>query len=252
MKGYFITDQGQVRSVNEDDGGIFFNTSGQMLIMVADGMGGHKAGEVASQLAVTCIQQAWQQVEEMTTPKEAEAWLEQVIDKMNQSIYARSQKEQELEGMGTTVVLSVCLEESITIAHIGDSRAYLFSDNEFKQLTNDHSLVNELIRTGQITKGDAEQHPRKNVLVRAVGTDERVNPDIGTVGWSEGDCLLLCSDGLTNKVSDEELTKLFQRFEQLEEMTKELIHLANERGGEDNITLAIGEHSSKENGDAVC
>lgn len=252
MKGYFITDQGQVRSVNEDDGGIFYNPSGQVLAMVADGMGGHKAGEVASQLAVTFVQQAWRDVEEISTPKEAEAWLVQVITEMNQSIYARSREDKELEGMGTTVVLSVCLEESITIAHIGDSRAYLFSDNEFKQLTNDHSLVNELIRTGQITKGDAEQHPRKNVLIRAVGTEETVNPDIGTVGWSDGDCLLLCSDGLTNKVSDEEMAKLFQRFEQLEEMTKELIHLANERGGEDNITLAILEYASKENGDAVC
>lgn len=252
MKGYFITDQGQVRTVNEDAGGIFYNSKGQLLAMVADGMGGHQAGEVASELAVSYIQESWKETSEINSPVDAEKWLKQVVIKMNTFIYEHSFTKEEYEGMGTTVVISICANDFITIAHIGDSRAYLFADKQFKQLTSDHSLVNELIRTGQISEGDAEQHPRKNVLIRAVGTEPSVQVDIGTISWTPLDCLLLCSDGLTNKISDEELTELFQRFDQLEEMTKELIHLANERGGEDNITLTVVEHTSEEVGDTPC
>src|SRR5699024_9269554 len=252
MRGYFITDQGQVRSVNEDAGGVFFNAEEQLLAMVADGMGGHKAGEVASKLAVSHVQKAWKDCDKINSPMEAEAWLENTIQVMNKSIYDRSLENKEYEGMGTNVVMSICTKDYITIAHIGDSRAYIYSNTSFNQLTNDHSLVNELIRTGQITEGDAEEHPRKNVLTRAVGTEEVVQAEIGTYNWMEDDCLLLCSDGLTNKVSDQELYNLFQQFDHLEEMTKEFIHMANERGGEDNITLTVVEHTSEEVGDPPC
>jgi protein phosphatase len=252
MKGYFITDQGQVRSNNEDSGGIFYNTSGQLLAMVADGMGGHQAGEVASSLAVAFAEEAWRHTQALHTPTEVEAWLEETIQAMNQSIYEHSLENEAYEGMGTTVVVSICTEDFITIAHIGDSRAYLFSEH-FKQLTTDHSLVNELVRTGQISKGDAEQHPRKNVLLRVVGTEASVEVDIETIGWSRCQSILLCSDGLTNKITDEELKQLFQKYDQPKEMAEKLIDLANERGGEDNITIAIVAHSCEdETGDDPC
>lgn len=248
MNGHFITDQGQIRANNEDAGGIFYNASGQMLAMVADGMGGHQAGEVASGLAVTFVEDAWYDTETLHTPTEVEAWLKDTIKAMNHLIYQSALENEAYGGMGTTIVMGVCTEDFITVAHIGDSRAYLFAE-DLKQLTSDHSLVNELVRTGQISKGDAELHPRKNFLSRVVGTEGTVVPDIETIGWSPQHRLLLCSDGLTNKISDAELEKLFNQFLQPADMTKELIHLANERGGEDNITIAIIEHTA---GDIRC
>jgi len=155
--------------------------------------------------------------------------------------------------MGTTVVISVCTNDFVTIAHIGDSRCYLLNENNFEQLTNDHSLVNELIRTGQISKIDAEQHPRKNVLLKAVGTEETVQADIETINWEENNRVLLCSDGLTNKLSDGEIERYLRDIKNMSDLAKELIHLANERGGEDNITLAIIEKTlSDQEGDTPC
>lgn len=252
MKSYFITDQGQVRSVNEDAGGVFFNASGQLITMVADGMGGHQAGEVASGLAVAYLESKWRSVKEIKTAQEAETFLQEALKEMNIEIYQKAKENNDLEGMGTTVVIAICLEDFVSIAHVGDSRAYLFDNNTLKQQTSDHSLVNELLRTGQISKGDAEEHPRKNVLLRAVGTEEHVAADIETIGWNEQDCLLLCSDGLTNKISDEELQTFFNDFDCLESLIKELTHVANERGGEDNITLAIIQHVESEAGDPLC
>ncbi|MFD2133077.1 Stp1/IreP family PP2C-type Ser/Thr phosphatase [Pseudogracilibacillus auburnensis] len=239
MDGQFITDRGQMRSTNEDSGGIFFNESGQALAIVADGMGGHQAGEVASQLAVSIVQDKWEQSNRFSTPIEAEEWLQAAVEEMNKMIYKRSLEHEEFEGMGTTVVISICTFDFVTIAHIGDSRCYLLNDTKLEQLTEDHSLVNELIRTGQISKIDAEQHPRKNVLLRAVGTEESVNMDMETINWDENNCLLLCSDGLTNKIPDDEIETYLRTKENLEEVSNKLIQVANERGGEDNITLAI-------------
>lgn len=239
MDGQFRTDRGQMRSSNEDAGGVFYNDVGQVLAIVADGMGGHQAGEVASQLAVSIMKELWEQSETFTAPVEVENWLRTAVEKMNKEIYEHSLKENEFEGMGTTVVISVCTLEFVTIAHIGDSRCYLLNETKLEQITEDHSLVNELIRTGQITEVDAEQHPRKNVLLRAVGTEETVNVDIQTIAWDKDNRVLLCSDGLTNKISHTELEHYLQTVENLAEVSNDLIHIANERGGEDNITLAI-------------
>lgn len=253
MDGQFLTDRGQMRSTNEDAGGIFNNSSGQVLAIVADGMGGHQAGEVASQLAVSIIKELWEQSEEINTPIEIENWLRHAVEKMNDVIYKRSLEEIEMEGMGTTVVISVCTFEFVTIAHVGDSRCYLLNDSALEQITEDHSLVNELIRTGQISQTDAEQHPRKNVLLRAVGTEESVHVDIETIGWDQDNSLLLCSDGLTNKLTDAELEEYLRSTDSLEEVSQTFIHVANERGGEDNITLAIIQNMlSEEEGEPSC
>ena len=253
MDGKFITDRGLMRSTNEDAGGIFYNDAEQVLAIVADGMGGHQAGEVASQLAVSIAKEKWEQAEKFTTPIEAEEWLQSIVTEMNEIIYHQSLEKTELEGMGTTVVISICTFDFVTIAHIGDSRCYLLTDTKMEQLTEDHSLVNELIRTGQISKVDAEQHPRKNVLLRAVGTEKSVDVDIETIGWEENNRLLLCSDGLTNKITDSELENYLRTTESLEEVSNELIHIANERGGEDNITLAIIQNvMPKKVGDPTC
>lgn len=253
VNGHFKTDRGRMRSINEDAGGIFYNKSGQLLAIVADGMGGHLAGEVASGLAVSIIKEHWEKIDEIHTPVEAENWLQEIISIMNTTIYNHASEKEEYDGMGTTVVVSVCTNDFVSIAHIGDSRCYLLNDTQFEQLTSDHSLVNELIRTGQITELDAEQHPRKNVLLKAVGTEETVQPDVETINWDSNNRVLLCSDGLTNKVSDDEIERRLRETEDIHSLVNEFIEIANERGGEDNITLAIIQKLEQDQeGDPTC
>lgn len=245
VKAKFLTDCGQVRDHNEDSGGIFFNDANQLLAIIADGMGGHQAGDVASELAVNTIKEYWHTSEKIKTPDKAENWILKAINKANEIIYKRALDNEDLLGMGTTVVLAICSEDFLTIGHIGDSRCYVYNENGFKQLTEDHSLVNELVRTGQISTEDAAYHPRKNVVLKALGTEEEVSADIQSLVWEQGNRLLLCSDGLTDKVSNEELFEYIQSNDDLRSVGEEMIQLANERGGEDNISLIIIDHVRK-------
>ncbi|MDP4162048.1 MAG: protein phosphatase, partial [Bacillota bacterium] len=153
------------------------------------------------------------------------------------------------DGMGTTIVAAICTDGFATIANIGDSRGYLMNEMGFKQLTEDHSLVNELVRSGQISREDAEHHPRKNVLLRALGTEQSVEMDIRTVMFESGDICLLCSDGLSNKVNETEMNQILADDQTLEQKALSFISLANENGGEDNITLAIVEYLAGSEGD---
>ncbi|WP_010649398.1 Stp1/IreP family PP2C-type Ser/Thr phosphatase [Oceanobacillus massiliensis] len=244
MEGHFLTDRGQVRSHNEDSGGIFYNSNQQLLAVIADGMGGHQAGDVASQLAIDLVRDKWLPQTGISSPEKIETWLSNTVSEVNHSIYEYSLKNKECEGMGTTIVIAICLEEFVTIAHVGDSRCYILNENGFKQITNDHSLVNELVRSGQISEDDAEQHPRKNVLLKAMGTETNVSEDILTVEWEAGDRLLLCSDGLSNKLNDEDLAAFIREAKDLGDIGSEMIELANERGGEDNISLILVQHDS--------
>src|SRR5690554_3702703 len=164
MEAYFVTDQGQVRGHNEDSGGIYYNPSGQLLAVIADGMGGHQAGDIASEMAVSMIKKGWKEGAELKFPDEAETWLHEILLHVNHEIFTLASEKEELAGMGTTIVVAINCGDFLTIAHIGDSRCYLQNENGFKQITEDHSLVNELVRTGQISKEDAEQHPRKNIV----------------------------------------------------------------------------------------
>lgn len=243
MNGLFKTDKGQVRDHNEDAGGLFQNESGQLLAVIADGMGGHQAGDVASQLAANLLQDKWKNTHLFTMPGDAEQWLENTIEEVNNKIMAHAKENEECRGMGTTVVAVVCTDEFISIAHIGDSRCYIGNESGFKQVTEDHSLVNELVRSGQISKEEAEYHPRKNVLLQALGIESRIHIDIKSLGWEQGNALLLCTDGLTNKLTDKELAAYIDEKARLEYTTQQLIDLANERGGEDNISLLVIHHS---------
>lgn len=242
MKGQFMTDQGRVRNHNEDAGGLVLNKANQYLSVIADGMGGHQAGDVASQMATSIIEKEWLEMEEITNPEQAEEWLKTIIHQVNNQIYQKSISQKECQGMGTTVVMAICTADFTTVAHIGDSRCYMINEQGFNQITEDHSLVNELVRSGQISLEDAEHHPRKNVLLKALGTEEAIYPDIKTISWETGTKILLCSDGLSNKVSDNELKTFMENEESVEDMAKGLIALANERGGEDNISLVIVHH----------
>ncbi|MRG85449.1 Stp1/IreP family PP2C-type Ser/Thr phosphatase [Salinibacillus xinjiangensis] len=239
MLGKFLTDTGHVRSHNEDSGGIYENKQKQILAIVADGMGGHSAGDVASSLATTELHKRWKETDSITSPEQAQAWLEKHIKEANQTIFRYAIEHEECKGMGTTVVAAICTEEFITIGHIGDSRCYLSNSHGFTQVTEDHSLVNELVKTGQLSPEDAEHHPRKHVLLKALGTEESIEIDTKTIGWEENNYLILCSDGLTNKVEDDELHQFVVESDSIDEALNKLVNLANERGGEDNISLSI-------------
>ncbi|AVQ98997.1 protein phosphatase [Oceanobacillus iheyensis] len=246
MKGQFMTDQGLVRSHNEDAGGVFYNKHDQLLAVIADGMGGHQAGDVASRMATSLMEKEWLESEQLDNPEAAEGWLQTAVEKINQKVYEHSLTKEECQGMGTTFVVAICTTDFITVSNIGDSRCYMLSDDGFKQITVDHSLVNELVRSGQISKDDAEQHPRKNVLLKALGTEKTVIPEIISLGWEMGNSLLLCSDGLSNKVTDEELHRFILADNDIEQIENEMIRLANARGGEDNISVIVVMYDSPE------
>nr|WP_263328658.1 Stp1/IreP family PP2C-type Ser/Thr phosphatase [Neobacillus sp. Marseille-Q6967] len=249
MKAVYRTDVGRIRKNNEDSVGIFMNRDGYRLAIVADGMGGHRAGDVASNMTLTYLKEMWEETEGIRTPEQAEEWLKTKILHVNKLVFEHSNNHSECEGMGTTIEAVIATNQFSTIAHVGDSRCYLLNDMGFKQLTEDHTLVNELVRTGTISKEDAEHHPRKNVILRALGTEHTVNIDIRTITFEEGDLLLLCSDGLSNKVNEGEMLEILTNDHSLEEKADRLISLANEYGGEDNITLAIMEFFDGSEGD---
>lgn len=248
MRTIFRTDRGKVRQHNEDNGGIFINTEGVHLAIVADGMGGHRAGDVASMMTIDILKESWEQSSQIETANDADEWLRTHISKVNTALFKHAEENSECQGMGTTIVAAICTERFATIANIGDSRCYLNNESGFKQITEDHSLVNELVRTGQITKEDAENHPRKNVLLRALGTEIKVDIDISTVMFEEDDLLLLCSDGLSNKLSEQEMLEILKNDQSFENKADTFIDLANHHGGEDNITLVLVQYNIESTG----
>ena len=209
-------------------------------------MGGHRAGDVASEMTITELKRLWEAAPEIETADQAESWLIKSIKQVNTTLHEHAKSHSECDGMGTTIVAVIITKLFITVAHVGDSRCYIFNEAGFSQITEDHSLVNELVRSGEITKEDAENHPRKNVLIRALGTEEIVELDIKSMVFEEGDVLLLCSDGLSNKVSEIEMVECLTQEIKIDEKASQLIDLANHHGGEDNITLIIVDYEQED------
>ncbi|WP_273125479.1 Stp1/IreP family PP2C-type Ser/Thr phosphatase [Bacillus weihaiensis] len=252
MEHVFLTDRGKVRQHNEDSVSIFENGSG-LLAIVADGMGGHLAGDVASQMTISVFKEMWNEAPDFKGPQEAESWLEEKVMEVNRSVFAHSRENSDCQGMGTTIVTAIVTQSFATIGHIGDSRCYILNKSGFKQITQDHSLVNELVKSGQISREDAEHHPRKNVLLRALGTEEHVELDIQTLSIEPDDIVLLCSDGLTNKLTDSVLEEELRKNDDLLHTAEKLVLMANENGGEDNISLAaIKKVANYELGEEPC
>lgn len=234
------TDTGRTRRRNEDS-----YVVAPPLFCVADGMGGAQAGEVASRLAAAAVEDA-----DPSGPSGPER-VTSLIQEANRRVYERASADPTVSGMGTTMTVALVEDDGVTIGHVGDSRAYLVRDGTLKQITEDHSLVNELVKSGKLSREEAEQHPQRSVITRALGTDPDVDVDAFTVEVQPGDLFLLCSDGLTSMVDNEEiLTLLEQNRGDLKLTTKSLLTAANRGGGEDNITVVTFEIAA-DGGDTV-
>ncbi|AKL95532.1 protein phosphatase PrpC [Clostridium aceticum] len=237
-----ITDIGKVREINEDNYCIYEKDI--KLYMVADGMGGHKSGEVASFIAINTIKEHISQfiTEELEKPS-VEGIIFEAFHRANKEIYSKSIEDFNCEGMGTTATMVLMMKDKVYIGHIGDSRAYILRNGELEQITQDHSLVAELVRNGSITEREAMKHPQKNIITRSLGADKKVKVDIFSIDFYEGDLLLLCTDGLTNFVDNYELQNILLEMKDCVEGCNKLVSLANQRGGYDNITVVIAKNS---------
>ena len=237
MKVASLTDAGLVRKTNEDS---LFADARLGLLIVADGMGGHAGGEVASRVAVTTISGL---LKTGMPDGNAAGLIRGAIEQANIAILAEAEAHPALQGMGTTLVLAFCHGDSIHLAHLGDSRAYLIRNGSIQQLTEDHSLVAQMVKTGQLTAEEAAHYHLRNVVTRSLGNQKIAEPDLAVVEWSPGDFLLLCSDGLTNMVEESELRSLISRGGvDLERSCRQAIDLANRNGGRDNITTVLAYH----------
>lgn len=246
IEAFGLTDVGRKRKHNEDNYALDVEEG---LFIVADGMGGHAAGEVASKITVETIGEfisATRQKEEATWPFKYNHQLHfnsnrlaVAIEKANERVMAAVAAQPWLKGMGTTVVAGLLNEEILSLAHVGDSRAYLFRKGQLSLLTDDHSWVHEQVTAGILTEEEAKSHPLKNVVTRALGGGPSVAPDLQELTFSPGDCFLFCSDGLTTMLSDEEIRDYTAAERDPQTLCRQLVDMANEKGGVDNITVVV-------------
>lgn len=235
MLAFAKSDIGHVRKTNEDS----YVFSPPELFVVADGMGGHEAGEIASSLAVATIEE---HVKKYAGTAQTAELLIHAILKANQSIFQMAQQRPECAGMGTTVTAVYIEGETIYWGHVGDSRLYLLRDGDLLQLTQDHSLVGELLQSGSITPEEAHVHPHRNILTRAVGTAEQIQVDCGSFTWSPEEQILLCTDGLTGLVSDSDIRNTLIECPEVVSRVEHLIAKALAEGGYDNVTAILVQH----------
>jgi serine/threonine protein phosphatase PrpC len=237
MKVAAKSDMGRVRTNNED---CLLVDEPSGLLIVADGMGGHAGGEVASAMAIAAI--AGYTRDDLARPTPADqtaALLQAAIRTADEAIWTYARAHRKWRGMGTTVVLALCQAQQAYIAHVGDSRAYLLRHGGLRQLTEDHSVVARLIKAGQLTTRKARSHPLRHQITRSLGSGEAV-PDLRCVRWQRGDHLLLCSDGLTAMVEDHDIERLIlQGSENIQATCEALVARANVNGGEDNISVIL-------------
>lgn len=236
MKSFSITDIGKKRTVNQDYIYCEDKPIGNLpnLFIVADGMGGHNAGDFASRYCVDTITKHIIKSKRKTPI----GILEDAIKTANEELLLKAEEQKELDGMGTTLVAATIFNDIMYVANIGDSRLYVINDN-IKQITEDHSLVEEMIKTGELPRKEARFHPNKNVITRAVGASKHVSPDYFEVSLESGDIVLMCSDGLSNMMDDEEILNIVNENGEIELIGRRLIEKANEYGGKDNIAIIL-------------
>lgn len=237
LKTFSVTNVGRKRKLNQD----YVFTSEQPvgslpnLFIVADGMGGHNAGDYASKVTVETIVEKV----EKTTGTDRIQILEEAIAAANTLIRTKARESSDLEGMGTTVVAATCEGNSLCVANVGDSRLYVANRKEIRQITKDHSWVAEMVRRGGMGREEARNHPDKNIITRAIGADDGVKVDFFSVQLKEGDLILMCTDGLTNMLEDDEIRMILDGARDMVEKAEELVEAANERGGRDNISVIL-------------
>ncbi|MDF2485931.1 MAG: hypothetical protein K0R46_2099 [Herbinix sp.] len=236
MKAFSITDIGERRRINQDYVFCSENAIGILpnLFIVADGMGGHNAGDYASRY---CVEFFKQKIEENETLSPI-ALIEAAIRETNIALRNKAQEQTELEGMGTTLVTATIFDKEMYVANVGDSRLYVIG-KEIKQVTEDHSLVEAMVKTGELNRCEARVHPNKNIITRAIGANITVEPDFFEVNLEVGDTVLMCSDGLTNMLEDETIERIIRENEDPEVAAETLVKCANENGGKDNIAIII-------------
>ena len=239
MKTFSMTDTGRRRDINQDYMFTSETAVGKLpnLFIVADGMGGHKAGEYASKTAVETIVEFI----EASDSGLLVASMKKAIGEANKKVLKEAIIDTEKEGMGTTIVVATIKGDKLIVANVGDSRLYIVNENNITQLTTDHSLVEEMVRSGKIARSEARNHPDKNKITRAVGVFPKVEVDFFEAKIERGDTILLCTDGLTNMVEDEEIKRIVLGQRDLVEKTATLIEAANKNGGTDNITVLLIE-----------
>ena len=237
MEISILTDVGQRRTNNQDYANQYINKAGKSMIFLADGMGGHRAGNIASEMAVTDLGAAWVATE-ISTINEVREWFAENLEKENQQIHRIGQDE-EHKGMGTTLEAVAIIDDQVLFAHVGDSRIGLVRNGEYHQMTSDHSLVNALLKAGQITEEEAAHHPQRNIITQSIGQKDELQPDFGMVTVEAGDFIVINSDGLTNMISGDEIRDIVVSDLSVEEKAKTLIRFANNAGGLDNITVVL-------------
>lgn len=243
MKTFSITDVGQKRNINQDYVYASESPIGNLpnLFVVADGMGGHKAGDFASKYTVEQLVKSIKESRE-TNPIKI---IRESIEAANAALVKKADENIELSGMGTTLVAATIISGYIYVANIGDSRLYIIND-DIKQITRDHSYVEEMIRIGKIDREDAKNHPDKNIITRAIGAGIEVAVDFFELKLSQKDIILMCSDGLTNMLEDDEIKVIVKRQEDVRKKAEKLVKAANENGGRDNIAVVIIEPFASE------
>lgn len=232
-----LTDIGMKRKANQDN--IYASKDSNVpLFLVADGMGGHKAGEIASKMAKDIIVNNFELREDSLKDKlDITRFIKSSIEETNTKIYLKASRNKEYKGMGTTLTMSYIEDNTVYLGHVGDSRAYIIRDGKINQLTEDHSYVNQLLKTGTITKEEAKNHPNKNMITKAVGSSSILEVDLIEFKFKEDDILILSTDGLTNMVSDLEILEYFNKNIPIQKTCEELVKRANFKGGQDNISI---------------
>ena len=245
MKTFYLTDSGKVRSHNEDSVIITKNQAGDYLMAVADGMGGHSAGEIASSITITHLSKCFNEQFCNMEKSGAVEWLRSMATEINDLIFAYADDHPESKGMGTTLVCAIITKDYVLIGNIGDSSGFVIKDDKLHKVTYDHTLVNLLLRAGELTPEEAKEHPKKNVLMKALGANNPIDIDIF-------DCdldiksVLLCSDGLTSMLEEDQIEKVVLSELEIEDKVIKLIRKSNNRGGNDNISIAYLEFEERE------
>ena len=245
MQTFYFTDPGKVRSHNEDSVTIVNNDKKEFVLAIADGMGGHKAGEIASSIAIEHIINSFYKIESIGSKDNAIEWLRQIVKEINEQIFNYAKKNPESKGLGTTLVIAIKTEDYILYGNIGDSSGFVIKNGILHKVTKDHTYVGMLINSGKLSEESAKNHPGKNLLTRALGANDPIEIDIFDIDTSVKG-LFLCSDGLTNMLTNEQIEKTLNSNLSIEEAVVKLIKKANSRGGTDNISIAYLKKESGE------